>query len=62
MNPTYVIKITGKKWKTHCRCGALLNFACEDIESGMPAEKTDYWCSDGSPEKGPHDWGVVIYK
>lgn len=45
-----------------CRCGAPLAYACEDIGTGRPAEGTDYWCSDGDPEKGPHDWGVVVYE
>jgi hypothetical protein len=37
-------------------------FACEDIGSGQPAENTDYWCEDGDPERGPHDFGVVKYE
>jgi hypothetical protein len=49
-------------WKTKCRCGAPLAYSCEDIQSGQPAEGADYWCSDGNSEKGPHDWGVVVYR
>ena len=52
----------GKKWNTHCRCGQPLNFSCEDIKTGQPAEGADYWCSVGDPALGPHDWGVVVYK
>jgi hypothetical protein len=46
-------------WKKKCRCGAPLQFSCEDISNGRPAVGADYWCSSGDPEKGPHDWGVV---
>lgn len=48
-------------YKRKCRCGAPLNYSCEDIVSGQPAEGADFWCSDGNPERGPHDWGVVVY-
>ena len=58
---TFVIKPQGP-WKTHCRCGAALAFSCEDIQTGRPAEGADYWCSVGDPTKGPHDWGVVVYR
>lgn len=51
----------GKTWRTRCRCGAKLNFSAEDIATGMPAEHCDFWCSDGNPETGPHDFGVVVY-
>jgi hypothetical protein len=50
------------KWQTHCRCGASLAFACQDVLTGRPSEDTDFWCSDGDPLTGPHDWGVVIYE
>ena len=49
-------------FRTHCRCGAPLAFSCEDIVSGRPAEGADFWCGDPIPEKGPHDWGVVVYR
>ena len=52
----------GKRWPTKCRCGQPLNFSCEDIGTGQPAEGADYWCSVGDPALGPHDWGVVVYR
>ena len=48
-------------YRTHCRCGAKLNYSCEDIQSGQPAEGADAWCSDPQPAMGPHDYGVVTY-
>lgn len=61
--PTHVLKVAGNiKYRTHCRCGEPLSFACEDIKTGQPAEDTDFWCSVQDPEKAPHDWGVVKYQ
>ena len=60
MSPTHVL--TQQNWKQKCRCGAPLAFSMEDIVTGRPAENCDYWCSDGNPETGPHDWGVVVYE
>ena len=59
---TYLIRLKGNKpWKTHCRCGQILNFSNYDIEGGRPAPDCDYWCSDsGNDSTGPHDFGVVI--
>ena len=49
-------------YKSHCRCGAALAFSCEDIETGLPAEGSDYWCVAPAPEKVPHDHGVVVHR
>jgi hypothetical protein len=57
-----MIERNTKPYKTHCRCGAALQFSLEDIETGRPAELCDYWCGSGDPATGPHDWGVVTYR
>ena len=56
------MKRVATAWKTHCRCGAALAYSIEDVQTGQPAEGADYWCGDPKPEKGPHDWGVVVYQ
>jgi hypothetical protein len=45
-----------------CRCGSSLAYSSEDIVTGQPAEGCDYFCLEADPEKGPHDWGVVVYE
>jgi hypothetical protein len=47
-------------WKSRCRCGQPLEFAAYDIATGRPQEGSDYWCSDGDPQTGPHDQGVIL--
>lgn len=46
----------GKKCR---KCGAPLSYSAYDIVSGEPQENADYWCSNGDPQTGPHDYGVV---
>lgn len=46
----------GKKCR---KCGSLLSYSQFDVESGEPAENSDFWCSSGDPATGPHDFGVV---
>lgn len=49
-------------WKKNCRCGEPLAYSIYDVETGKPAEGSDYWCLNPKPEKGPHDWGVIVYE
>lgn len=56
------MKTREQPWRTTCRCGAALAYSCEDLETGRPANGSDYWCSNPREDNGPHDWGVVMYQ